>query len=113
MVNKQYYKKYRAFIRDMVASLVNIIIHSNKNYEGGINSNLKYPGWPTEFQEMGLKREFELHPKILLQHFHVTLTATLPSDMINNKKQFSRRLGVLHGLLRLWKETRNTDSAAS
>jgi len=44
MVNKQYYKKYRIFIRDMVASLVNITIHSNKNYEGRINSNLKYPG---------------------------------------------------------------------
>ena len=44
MVNKQYYKKYRNFIRDMVASLVNIIIHSNKNYEVGLNSNLKCPG---------------------------------------------------------------------
>jgi len=76
MVNKQYYKKYRTFIWNMVASLVNIITRSNKNYKGGINSNLKYPGWPTEFQEMGLKRKFELHSKILLQRFHVTLTVT-------------------------------------
>jgi len=62
---------------------------------------------------MGLTREFELHPKILLQHFHVTLTATLPLDMINNTNQFSRLLGVLYSLLRLWKETRNTDSDSS
>jgi len=75
MVNKQYYKKYRTFIWHMVASLVNITTRSNKNYEGGKNSNLKYPDWPTQFQEMGLKREFELHPKFLLQRFHVTLNS--------------------------------------
>jgi hypothetical protein len=34
----------RITTRDMVASLVTITIHSNKNYEEGINSNLKYPG---------------------------------------------------------------------
>jgi hypothetical protein len=62
---------------------------------------------------MGLKREFELHPKIIFQHFHVTLTATLPLDMINYTKQFSRLLVVLYSLLRLWKETRNTDSDCS
>ena len=33
--------------------------------------------------------------------------------MINNTKQFSRLLGVLESLLRLWKETWNTGSDSS